>query len=75
MRQYSRMLSAVLNLVLVVVLLFCLSFYSLYQCGNLVLFLMGVGGGGLVSRSIPGSSNILVYNSIFRAHLHNGPGF
>ena len=69
------MLSAVLNLVLVVVLLFCLSFYSLYQCGNLVLFLMGVGGGGLVSRSIPGSSNILVYNSIFRAHLHNGPGF
>ena len=38
-------------------------------------FLMGVGGVGLVPRSIPGSSNILVYNSIFRAHLHNGPGF
>ena len=36
LRQYSRMSSALLNLILVVVLLFCFLFYSFYYCGNLV---------------------------------------
>ena len=36
LRQYSRMLSAPLNLVLVVVLLFRFLIYHFYYCGNLV---------------------------------------